>query len=230
MNKKWMPHIIAVMTLVAFIVLGLASSTTPSEVYDMAYNRGDILTLASYGQWERVLNLLKSEKNLDIDAINTQTNYGDGFVNYHTRTILMYAAKAGKFDVVQALVNKGANVNLRVTSANSTDRGKTASVFAYEAGYIEIVEYLKQHGTVEFDQVQQFQAPQQGGSSSGAAASPSQRVYSVTVWYTSSGTRLASFYPVTASSKDEAEREAQRMWKNQFGWNTSLKFEEAVAQ
>jgi len=219
MNKKWMPHIYAVMALVVFIVLGLACATTHSEMYDMAYNRGDIQTLAINAQLDRVLDLLKSGNYKDIDAINTRYSYGD-FSGTYQWTALMAAAYFGRLDVVQALVNRGANVNLRVTASNQSI-GKTASALAYDAGHIQIVQYLKEHGAVDFEQVQQYQTPQQGGSSAGAAASPSQRVFTVTVWYTSSGTRLSAIYPVTASSKDEAEREGERMWKNQFAWNTS---------
>jgi hypothetical protein len=71
------------------------------------------------------------------------------------------------------------------------------------------------------------------GSSPGASASssqqPSSQNYFVTVWFTSSGTRMSSSMSVTAGSKGEAEREAERQWKSINGWNTNLQFIEAVA-
>ena len=76
--------------------------------------------------------------------------------------------------------------------------------------------------------VSQQAAPAASSGSSGSSA-PSSRAFVVTVWYTSSGTRLSSVYTVEASSKDEAEREAERQWKTQFGWNQALQFQEAIA-
>jgi hypothetical protein len=67
------------------------------------------------------------------------------------------------------------------------------------------------------------------GGAAAAAAQPASRNYTVTVWYTASGTRLSSIYTVQASSKNEAEREAQRQWKTAFSWNTAMQFQEAVS-
>jgi hypothetical protein len=217
--------------MAAVVIVGLLTlscETTPSERNSMAFYAGDIQTLAMYDQWNAVLSLLNSGKYKDIDALNTRKSYGDYTIT-HGRTALMSAAANGRLDVVQALVARGANVNLRIT-ADSPTKGKTASALAYDAGHINIVEYLKANGAIDFDQVQQFQVQQQGGSAAGAVASPSQRTYTVIVWYTSSGTRMSAVYPIQASSKDEAERDARRQWQTQFGWNTALQFIEAIAQ
>jgi len=120
----------------------------------------DIQTLSCTNQWDQVLSLLNSGRYKDIDALNTRKGYGD--YNFSLIwTALMFASNAGRLDVVQALVEKGANVNLRVTADNQS-KGKTASALAYDAGHINIVEYLKEHGAIDFDQVQQFQVQQQG--------------------------------------------------------------------
>jgi hypothetical protein len=149
MNKKWMPHGITAGVLVVFIVLGLACASSPSrkELMQFAYDEGDVQFLAAYGEYDKVLNLLRTGKYKDLNSGNSKS-YGDLVLNVHL-TALMYAAQDGRLDVVQALVEKGANVNRRVLGGYGD--GKTASIIAYEAGYIEIVDYLKEHGAIDFE-------------------------------------------------------------------------------
>jgi hypothetical protein len=66
--------------------------------------------------------------------------------------IIVVAAFNNHFDIVRLLVDKGANVNLR------DDDGKTAASIAYEKGEIEVYNYLKAHGAIDFEPKQVAQA------------------------------------------------------------------------
>jgi ankyrin repeat protein len=228
MNKKWLPHGITAGVLGVFIVLGLAcasASEARREAMQWAYNKADIQFLAYQQEFDLVLDLLNTysftQEVLNSTVYNSE--YGD-YVNPGRFTALMSAARAGRLDVVQALVERGANVNLRVT-ADGEYKGKSASALAYDAGYIEIVNYLKAHGAIDFEPLQG-----QPSNASPASSAPSQSTYAVLVWYTASGNRLSTVYSVQAASKNEAEREAERQWKTQWGWNTAMQFQEAIAQ
>jgi hypothetical protein len=59
-------------------------------------------------------------------------------------TALTNAAALGKVNMVKMLVEHGANVNLRL------ETGETPLSLAYEKGEIEIHNYLKAHGAIEF--------------------------------------------------------------------------------
>ncbi|GBU28745.1 hypothetical protein R84B8_02305 [Treponema sp. R8-4-B8] len=70
-----------------------------------------------------------------------------------SKTALMYAAQSGQLRIVRLLVEKGAKVNLRA------DDGATAASLAYDNGEIEIYNYLKAHGAIDFEPRQVTQQP-----------------------------------------------------------------------
>jgi ankyrin repeat protein len=61
----------------------------------------------------------------------------------------MLAATNNDFDAVKYFLGKGANVNLR-----RSDNGATAASLAYDKGYIEMYNYLKENGAVDFTPLQ----------------------------------------------------------------------------
>jgi len=73
--------------------------------------------------------------------------------NYGNFTPLMCASMNGHLNVVQYLVEHGARVNLR------NNNGSTAAVLAYEKGEIEIYNYLKANGAIDFEPNQVAQQP-----------------------------------------------------------------------
>ena len=70
--------------------------------------------------------------------------------------------------------------------------------------------------------------PSSPTQSAPAPAAPRKTTYTVSVWYLENGNR--KFFPevVSATSKSEAEREAERQWKSKNAWNNKLTFLEAV--
>jgi hypothetical protein len=68
-------------------------------------------------------------------------------------TALIYAAQAEHLDSVRRLVERGANVNLRATD------GSTAASIAYDRGNIEIYNYLKANGAIDFEPRQAANQP-----------------------------------------------------------------------
>jgi hypothetical protein len=220
MNKKWMPHGITAGVLVVFIVLGLACASEPSptkrtreRAVEDAYNNGDVQFLATIGEYDKALELLRTDRYENLDD-NGHYGYGmEGrFISSKGLTALMRAAWDGRLDVVQALVEKGANVNLRVIADNEY-KGKTAAVLAYDSGYIKIVEYLKEHGAIDFDPVQ-GQAP--GVSAPASSSQQTQKTYVVTITYELSGTSATMTMPYTvqAGSAQEAQILAEGQWRS----------------
>jgi len=70
-----------------------------------------------------------------------------------SKTALMFAAEHGQFNIVKMLVENGAKVNLRA------DGGETATTLAYDNGEIEIYNYLKANGAIDFEPRQVTQQP-----------------------------------------------------------------------
>jgi hypothetical protein len=156
--------------------------------------------------------------------------------NEKGQTALILAAEEEKTDVLTYLVEHGANVNLR------DNNGLTAASICYDKGQINLYTYLKEHGAIDFEprQVVQQAAPAQSTtnvyvqpsapaqSAPAAPAAPRKTVYTVSVYYLDNNVR--KFFPETvqATSKSEAEREAERQWKTKNGWNNKLVFLEAV--
>ena len=75
--------------------------------------------------------------------------------NSNNDTALMQASKNGHLDIVRYLVEQGAKINLR------DDVGNTAASLAYDKGEIEIYDYLKANGAIDYEprQVAQPAAP-----------------------------------------------------------------------
>jgi len=90
------------------------------------------------------LRQLLLEKGTDF---NRRIGVGGGY------TALKQEAKNGNFEAVRFLVENGAKVNLRA------DNGETASSLAYDKGEIEIYNYLKEHGAIDFEPKQVAQQP-----------------------------------------------------------------------
>jgi hypothetical protein len=65
-----------------------------------------------------------------------------------SKTALMFAAEYGHRSTVRLLVEHGARVNLRA------DGGETAASLAYDNGEIEIYNYLKENGAMDFEPLQ----------------------------------------------------------------------------
>jgi hypothetical protein len=132
-----------------------------------------IHTAAQKRRWNFIPLLIAKA---DADAVNTRTTRDEHtsagnsweFDPADSRTALMFAAEAGNFPSVQALVQAGAKVNLR------GDDGETAASLAYNKGETDIYNYLKANGAVDFDplparpqaQSTPAPAPSYGGSSS----------------------------------------------------------------
>jgi hypothetical protein len=99
---------------------------------------GEILLLAAEEQrWD----LVKAFIEMGADAnykYPADKSYADGM------TALIYAAKNNNLEMVRFLVEFGADVNLR------TSDGGTAASIAYENGLVDIYNYLKDHGAVDF--------------------------------------------------------------------------------
>jgi len=68
--------------------------------------------------------------------VNAVDHYGD--------TALMWAANDGHLNVVEFLVEHGANVNAAATGLIYA--GFTALIYASEKGYVNMVKYLIKHG------------------------------------------------------------------------------------
>jgi hypothetical protein len=71
----------------------------------------------------------------------------------YSQTPLIGAASKGHIDIVIYLVENGARVNLR------NKEGSTAASIAYDEGEIEIYNYLKENGAIDFEPRQVAQQP-----------------------------------------------------------------------
>jgi len=165
-------------------------------------------------------------------------DYSFNYDPSESKTSLMYAAQYGQLRIVRLLVEHGAKVNLRA------EGGETAASLAYDNGEIEVYNYLKEHGAIDYEPKQAVQQPAAPAPSSSTTnvyvqpsaptqstttpAAPKATTYTVSVWYLENGNK--KFFPevVTATSKSEAEREAERQWKSKNAWNNKLTFLEAV--
>jgi hypothetical protein len=126
--------------------------------------------------------------------------------------------------MIDVLLKKGANINLR------DGQGRTATSITYDRGQLAAYNFLKERGAMDFEPLQVHPSSGQNISPPSSSSSPGpERIrYTVTVWYTNNGTRMSTPVFVYATSKDEAEREAERQWKNNNSWNPNFKFEESI--
>lgn len=154
------------------------------------------------------------------------------------KRLLRIATRIGSLNIVKYLVENNVNINSR------DDEGNTAASIAYDKGEMEIYNYLKANGAIDFEPKQvtaQPASPPPSSSTTNVYVQPSvpaqvapaptvprTTTYTVSVWYLENGTRKLMPQAVSATSKDEAEREAERAWKRLHGANNKLTFLEAV--
>jgi hypothetical protein len=86
----------------------------------------------------------------DLDYRENRTkqfyvNHPEYWKPEYSKTALILAVEADSFSTVQQLVERGANVNLRA------EDGSTAASIAYDRGNMQIYNYLKEYGTIDFE-------------------------------------------------------------------------------
>jgi hypothetical protein len=87
-------------------------------------------------------------ENIDLNQRVTRANFRGRDADYPIRagwTALIWAVQMEHFDTVRRLVERGANVNLR------DDNGETAASMAYDKGLIDVYNYLKANGAIDFE-------------------------------------------------------------------------------
>jgi ankyrin repeat protein len=149
----------------------------------------------------RCLEIVKLLVKYGLDINTVDSDSPNGHARY---TALIFASGAGQSDVVNYLVEHGADVNARdadnwtaLMMASSTgqsdivnylvehganvnargNRGATALSLAYNKGEMEIYNYLKAQGAIEFEPTQAAAPPASSGASSpqGSFAPPPGR-------------------------------------------------------
>ena len=122
-------------------------------------NKVAINYLISNGIKPRPIDVLFSGTgNIDFDIfvlfLRNVTDINERFGEFN-RSLLMAFASMGNLNIVRLLVENGARVNLR------DNDGATAASLAYDKGEIEIYNYLKENGAIDFEprQVAQPTAP-----------------------------------------------------------------------
>jgi len=85
--------------------------------------------------------LVNAIQHNDVEFINHKLSQGLS-VDYRikTETLLMIAARAGRYELVTILVGKGAKVNAK------SGKGHNAMSFSSRYGHLRIVQYLLNHG------------------------------------------------------------------------------------
>jgi len=126
----------------------------------------DLRKAAEQKRWALVTTLIDKLNEDDMSYRQTRDEYTAWYnsqsvdyknknsFNYDpikSKTALMFAAQSGQFKIVKLLVEKGAKVNLRA------DGGETAASLAYDNGEIEIYNYLKQQGAIDYEPKQVVQ-------------------------------------------------------------------------
>lgn len=115
----------------------LPSSTSPT-VFAKDIFRGnseaDIALLRAVVELDVEKALSKAKKALELGA---NVNAKDGKFSV---TALMLASSKGRIELVDLLVKKGADVNVK------DDEGFTALWYASRANHIEVMAYLQEHG------------------------------------------------------------------------------------
>ena len=126
-------------------------------------------------RWALVPLLANRLSEDDMSYRWTRAEYNNGkYANPYdpieSKTALMFAAEYGQLSIVRLLIEKGAKVNLRA------EGGETAASLAYDNGEIEIYNYLKANGAIDFEQkqvVQQPTAPAPSSSTTNVYVQPS---------------------------------------------------------
>jgi hypothetical protein len=214
MKKRWLPHGITAGSFVVLIVLGLACASSPSAQFSPpeGMQPGESWPSLAGTTWtwkesqSQLIVQFKAGGELVIQGWTEQNNW---FRNGDTVVILTSKESNGCY-----WSRWDGNYDASTQTIWGTRKWSTGGSDGFTL--------TKYTGASP-------QAAPAASSGASASSAPSSRAFVVTVWYTSSGTRLSSVYTVEASSKDEAEREAERRWKTQFGWNQTMQFQEAVA-
>jgi len=159
-----------------FTVLTACSSSPPPAPPQQISPSERLLVAANDGSLSRVKSSL-------ADGANINAKRSNGTTALHS------ACSRGYFEIVQYLIENGADINARGGDDNDTPliwavynernniskflvdkganinardkHGKSALNYAYERGEMDIHKYLKEHGAVEFEPIQivQQQAP-----------------------------------------------------------------------
>jgi hypothetical protein len=215
MNKKWMPHGITAGALAVFIVLGLACASEPSVRYEWdAVYHGEQNSLLEGTKWI-FKGSHSSYGTCDVEFNSEGRFWGD-----------MDTLGSGTWERNGYTVKINTGVSSLVGTYNPQSKRITGT--GKNSGWKEV--------NVEFNWAMDPLGGSIGAASGGEqqvsgqqeSNIPQTRSYTVTVWYTESGGRKSIPVVVSAASKDEAEREAERQWKNIYGWNNKLQFIEAV--
>jgi len=158
-----------------FVLMECASSPPPKPPQQVSPNER-LINAAADGSISRVQSALADGAN-----VNAKRSAGT--------TALHYASSRGYLEIVQLLVESGADVNVRGGDDNDTPliwavynernavakylvdkganinardkSGRSALNYAYERGEMDIHDYLKERGAIEFEPIQVAQQPPQ---------------------------------------------------------------------
>jgi ankyrin repeat protein len=173
--------ILAILLVMGAVLIGCYTLTPNEQLRNAAYN-------GNLGEVQRLL-----QNGADINAR----------LGYYNSTALIVAAVNGRFEIVKYLVEKGADINLR------DNDGDAAMSSAYDRGYLQIYNYLKERGAIEF-------APRQSsfGSSSTPSQQQTQKTYIVNVTSETNHGNWTTTYNIKASSAQEAQILAEGQWRS----------------
>jgi len=109
-----------------------------------------------WAAYEGYFDIVKYLADMGADITVRDSIYGD--------TVLIYAAYHGNLSIVQYLVQKGADINLRGA------QGRTAMSVSYARGNLQVYNYLKEHGAIEFEPLQVSSTSSTSSSNSGGGS------------------------------------------------------------
>jgi hypothetical protein len=145
------------------LFLGMAfEHSQPDNVIDYLLTRGIAISVYALKEalqkrrFSYVSRMLPMIETTNLDYRTTRANWTgspDGYKAEYSWTALIYAVQAEHIDTVRRLVERGANVNLRA------EDGATAASMAYDNGLMDIYNYLKANGAVDFEPRQTTQQP-----------------------------------------------------------------------
>ncbi|MDR0731086.1 MAG: ankyrin repeat domain-containing protein [Treponema sp.] len=123
-----------------------------------------LLTAAEKQRWDFVRLFAEMDAGVNY-KYPADKSYADGM------TALIHAVNSNNPEMVRFLVEHGADVNLR------TNAGGTAASIAYENGFVDIYNYLKDHGALDFVQIlPQTETSSANGQSTGQGIGQGQGI------------------------------------------------------